>query len=92
MKCTCDLLLSEQLVDGCDWCEKLLDPYLILALIIWLALVTIGLIVMAVIIFYCRRGSVGKYNREEWSSKSDLWKKYNNVGRDSVAEEGRTSF
>lgn len=66
----------EALLGGCEWCEKLLNPYLILGLIIWLIIITI----LALIIIACyihKRRQRSKYKDSTWSSRQeDLWKKY----------------
>ena len=93
---------TEKLVEdySCSWCAALLDPYLILALIIWLAVVT--LLLIATVIYFCRRKQRQPVHYSNAnghaSSRDDLWKKYDNAGFENgeptyaVVAEGKTAF
>ena len=91
-------VLVDTLYDpDCTWCADVLDPHLILGMIIWLAVISIALIILIVTHCFrrCCSGPKAEY-RNGMSDKTDLWKKYDNIGFDNgaskQAEEGRTEF
>lgn len=95
----------EELISECEWCQKFLNPYLILGVIIWLALVTLLLLITLIIVTCRRQTAANSHYQSNLNGKanSDLWKKYENSGFDgaqadaennysSIPGEGRTAF
>jgi hypothetical protein len=91
---------------NCTWCWRMLNPYLILALVLWLILVTLLLVVTIAIVTCRRRQPEHLGHNLKWSSShNDLWKHYEDdraskPGYDnpaleptySTVQEGRTAF
>ena len=71
-------VLADVMLDSCSWCASLLNPYLILGLLIWLALVTLLLLVLICCATYHRKRNQAKYAQNlKWAgSQNDLWKNY----------------
>ena len=87
--------------EDCTWCSEFLNPYLILAVVIWLGVVSVFMIAM-VLTLCCRKQTKPNYQRNI-ATNDYLWKKYENGGFDkgpdpaedntySAIEEGRTEF
>ena len=75
-------IFTAALSDDCPLCTSMLNPYLILGLLIWLALVTILLIGFICCVTYRRQKNQEKYARNlTWAgSQNDLWKNYDPKG------------
>ena len=85
--------------DDCTgFCDTFTNPYLILAVLVWLAILTIVFFVF--LCAYCCRTMTSE-SQHNTTSKDKLWKKYNDIdgnkhGKDNgmyaEVEEGMTGF
>jgi hypothetical protein len=73
--------------DGCSWCSPLLSPMVILGLLIWLAVVSVILIVTISIVAYRKNNADYKKTKKYAASQSELWKKYETAGFDNEGYE-----
>ena len=101
-------LVLDSLLQDCSWCQNLVNPYLSLAMLIWLVAISIVFVVVVFVIWRHHRNIEIHYQKglTSGTSQTDLWKKYHTTGFDNNGanlndgndemyahiDEGRTEF